>query len=422
MIANSTTEKIVEMVAECIIHEDTDSLLGLSLAGMSDANLTSSAGQCYQTYVSLPETIIFGIYALFALIFGVGGNMIVILATLKYTVFSLDSITMVFVRHLAIADILYIVIRVFPSITVHFARGWVMGKVLCFLSANTVTISTIASMHFILTVSIHRLLRCLFPLRFSLSVRNKATILALILWGYSAICSVISLSLNIEIYFRPSIAACDIDYSRHKSLAVSGVMVQMLIPFAGIVLINIGMYIIARHRFKDLSNNQALMTVASVAGLFVVSWLPSILVILLGVHGISAKSLIWLDKVQIHFYILSVFGNPFLYSFVHKGFGKFARSKFSIFVNKCHNSVEARWDNSISKSSDHTPGGEEIGVVPKCQGRRGSKQNIGMKRAGSSDLINEPLKDIAIMENDKAKCSKDCSEENSKDSGLCSAS
>ena len=36
------------MVAECIIHEDTDSLLGLSLAGMSDANLTSSAGQCYQ--------------------------------------------------------------------------------------------------------------------------------------------------------------------------------------------------------------------------------------------------------------------------------------------------------------------------------------------------------------------------------------
>ena len=279
-------------------------------------------------------------------------------------------------------------------------------------------------MHFILTVSIHRLLRCLFPLRFSLSVRNKATVLALILWGYSAVCSIISLSLNIEIYFRPSIAACDIDYSEYTTLAISGVMVQMLIPFAGIVLINIGMYIIARKRFKDLSNNQALMTVACVAGLFVVSWLPSILVILLGVHGLDAKSLIWLDKVQIHFYILSVFGNPFLYSFVHKGFGKFARSKFAIFVNKCQNSVEVQWQNSISKSSDNNHGGEDLATVSKSQGRRGSKQNIGMKRAGSSDLVNEPYKNNAIIENanDEAKCSKDCSEENSKDSGLCSAS
>lgn len=274
-------------------------------------------------------------------------------------------------------------------------------------------------MHFILTVSIHRLLRCLFPLRFSLSVRNKATVLALILWGYSTIGSVISLSLNIEVYFRPSVAACDIDYSNHKSLAISGVMIQMLIPFAGIILINMAMYVIARQRFKDLSNNQALMTVACVAGLFVVSWLPSILIILLGVHGISASSLIWLDKVQIHFYILSVFGNPFLYSFVHKGFGKFARSKFSIFLNKCQNSVEVGWQHSMSKSSDNpTPG--EIGTV--AQARRGSKQN--MKRAGSCDIItaSETVKDTAIIEKDEAKCSKDCSEENSKDSGLCSAS
>lgn len=59
------------------------------------------------------------------MIFGVGGNLIVILATLKYTVFSLDSITMVFVRHLAIADIFYVIIRIFPTVTVHFARGWV---------------------------------------------------------------------------------------------------------------------------------------------------------------------------------------------------------------------------------------------------------------------------------------------------------
>ena len=33
---------------------------------------------------------------------------------------------MVFVRHLAIADIFYVVIRIFPTVTVHFARGYVI--------------------------------------------------------------------------------------------------------------------------------------------------------------------------------------------------------------------------------------------------------------------------------------------------------
>ena len=44
------------MVAECIIREDTDSLLGLSLTDLSDGNLTTMAGQCYK--VSYPASCI----------------------------------------------------------------------------------------------------------------------------------------------------------------------------------------------------------------------------------------------------------------------------------------------------------------------------------------------------------------------------
>lgn len=36
------------MVAECIIREDEDSLLGLSLANVTEGNLTITAGDCYQ--------------------------------------------------------------------------------------------------------------------------------------------------------------------------------------------------------------------------------------------------------------------------------------------------------------------------------------------------------------------------------------
>eukprot|EP00116_Pleurobrachia_bachei_P004974 sb/3465236/ len=312
---------------------------------------------------------------------GIGGNLIVILATLKYTVFSLDSITMVFVRHLAIADIFYVCLRIFPSLTVHFGRGWVLGRGICQFVANTVMISTLASMNFILTISVHRLLRCMFPLRFSLSVRNKATILALILWAYSCLGTVVSLSLNIDVYFKPGISACDIEYSGNsrtdvKTAALIGVVMQMLIPFISIILINIAMYIIAKKRFKDLSTNQALMTVSSVSGLFVASWLPSILIILMSVSkAVSPGTFLLLDKIQIHFYYLSIFGNPLLYSFVHKGFGRFARSKFSVFLRNCQNSVEAQWNNSLSRDSDHPQ--QDFSAEAKRENMKKSKKKKG---------------------------------------------
>lgn len=198
----------------------------------------------------------------------------------------------------------------------------------------------------------------------------------MILWIYSTIGALLSISLGIEVYFRPVIASCDINYVSNPTVAVAGVIIQYLLPFTFIVLINIAMYIIAKHRFKDLSNNRALMTVASVSGLFAVSWLPSILVILLGVQDISTKSLVWLDKIQINFYFLSVFGNPLLYSFVHRGFGKFARGKFSIFLRKCQNSVEAQWANSVSKSSEHAAELAPVVAKGKQEGEEGKVLDI----------------------------------------------
>ena len=162
------------------------------------------------------------------------------------------------------------------------------------------------------------------------------------------------------------------------------------------------------------------MTVAAVSGLFVISWLPSILVIFLGVAGISSTDLIWLDKLQINFYFLSVFGNPVLYSLVHKGFGNFARSKFSIILRRCQNSVEAQWQNSVSKSSEHTPGPAESAAT-----RRGSRKDI-RRAASCENMVNEPgggcVPAGGVPEKQPVPMrGEDRSEDNSKDSGLCSA-
>ena len=239
-------------------------------------------------------------------------------------------------------------------------------------------ISTVASMNFILTVSIHRLLRCLFPMRFSLSVRDKATVLAIAVWIYSSIGTLTSLSIRIPVYFRPVIAACDIDYNSKKVIAILGVFIQMMLPFFCIVFINIAMYCIAKKRFKEMASNHALVTVGSVSGLFVISWLPSILIIFLSVSNIPQNDIKWLDKLQINFYFLSVFGNPLIYSFVHKGFGRFARSKFSVFVRKCQNSVEAQWQTSKSSDNFRQDSSHSAGYIAEQKDVGNPRDNDGI--------------------------------------------
>ena len=80
---------------------------------MSNSSVTTPVSSSYDSVCSTKlEHYLLLAVVLFVCIFGVLGNTIVTIATMYRKAFGGDNISIVFVRNLAIADLLYIVIQV----------------------------------------------------------------------------------------------------------------------------------------------------------------------------------------------------------------------------------------------------------------------------------------------------------------------
>ena len=93
----------------------------------------TSAGYLPWTEV---EVIFLGMYCTTATVLGIIGNSIVIYSSVRYSAVKLDRISLIFTQHLALADILYILLVVFPRCTTFFAGQYVFGTGYCFLTAQ----------------------------------------------------------------------------------------------------------------------------------------------------------------------------------------------------------------------------------------------------------------------------------------------
>ena len=69
------------------------------------------------------------------MIVGLFGNTTVLYLSLVHNALKLDPISLMFIHHLAVSDILVSLIMFLPMLIVLCARRWVLGKVLCFGSA-----------------------------------------------------------------------------------------------------------------------------------------------------------------------------------------------------------------------------------------------------------------------------------------------
>ena len=82
-----------------------------------DINLTSD------------QIIPLGIYSFIVTVFGIFGNGTVIYASIRYNAINLDKITVLFIRNLAVADILYTLCDILSQTITFIAGRWVLGSI-----------------------------------------------------------------------------------------------------------------------------------------------------------------------------------------------------------------------------------------------------------------------------------------------------
>ena len=298
--------------------------------------------------LSTAQIIPLAIFCLLVSIMGLFGNGLVVYSSVRYNTIKLDRISILFVRNLAVADILYSLITVVPLTITYFAGGYVLGDVYCFISAHLAFTPGSVNSLTVLTITAYRLRVILLPL-YSVSKRFAHISLSLV-WLFSLAGPAISLGYKSQFMFVPGSARClSTIYVNKAAAPVFGIVfiLQTVVPIVLITLCNIVLLLVAhrqrrKHGRNTSSNIKGYVTVLFLSGLFICSLTPFVVFAYLKTKGIKVPPA--LDLMAFHFIFLNVGGNPVLYTMTNRRFGNYVKG-LAIKVMSC------------GRLGEHLPGG-----------------------------------------------------------------
>ena len=380
---------------------------------MNSLNLTSSI--LLPVSASSTASIIYSTLLCLGNVIGLLGNSLVIAATLgnQSNRFKLDRETVLFLRHLAISDVIFTILYPVPISVVYIARGWVFGKELCYIIGLMISLPATANLYFILLMSIHRYARCRFPLKMHHLTYTKARVVCGAMWTMSCVFPVYTFAAQLPVVFNANLACCSFVFLNSTGNAIL-IFATTVIPFILIVTVNFLLWLYVREYFTDrittktrkrstaevdvkqldkmrASYRQGVLTTAFVTALFAVTWSPTVVrfafTAVAGEVGLAG----WAEKVR-YFYFLGSWGNPVIYAMMNRGFQNY----FVNFIRKlCRVCVRDNIPVSRSRS--------ENGEVRSGDGGAEMKQEHGTNKSKPSETHSLPhRKRLPISERAKS--------------------
>ena len=368
-------------------------------------NLTSSI--LLPVSASPAESVFYAIFLAVGNLVGLFGNILVIAATIgeQSNHFKLDHGTVIFLRHLAISDVLFTLLYPVPIMVVYIARRWVFGAELCYAIGLIISLPATANMNFILVMSLHRYVRCRFPMKVRQLTPAKAKIGCLVMWSLSCVFPVYTVLAKLRIVFNVKLASCSFTFPKSigNAILIFGTTVG---PFVVIVLLNVLLWLHVRaftqHLSTKLSSHhshesqsremtelerkqnkkfrasyrQGVITTTFITALFAVTWMPTVLRFAYAAFAGEDSLEDWVERVR-YFYFLGSWGNPIIYAMINKGFQDYFKS----FVNRLCKIYVVDPSASIM--------GRAMSVMvddpedPKFSVRKGSKQVTTITRIGT---------------------------------------
>ena len=264
---------------------------------------------------TVSQLIPLSIFCFIMTLFGLFGNGTVFYASVRYNAIKMDKVSLIFIQNLAIADILYTLIVIFPQMITYFSRGWVLGKVYCFINAQLSFTPGSVNALTVLLISTYRVRLITNPF-YSIS-STTARILSLLAWLLGTAGTIISLSYKCTSSFSPLNAKCM--SSVYNDLVYNAFAIRS-----------------AKRHNSSLSTSsfKALTTVCALSGVFIVSWVPYIAFTIMKLSNLSTP--LALDVMAVHCIFINSFANPILYSMTNKRFGSFLKGVLrNVFCGSC---------------------------------------------------------------------------------------
>ena len=243
----------------------------------------------------------------------------------------MDKVSLLLVQNLAVADLLYILSNILPSVVTYIAGRYVLGKIYCFISAQTSFIYGQVNILTVLAITAYRL----HLLRHPLSTVSRCTgkIGLVVIWVIASSTTITCFAYKSDSVFSQKSAKClsTIYINKDASLHIrvqTGIII--IVPLISIVIINILLFIISFKSSKkyktstERNSARALLTVCALSSVFIVSWIPYLIYLMW--KGVNPDLPVAVEQTALSCIMVNSFCNPVLYTMTNRRFGNYVWS------------------------------------------------------------------------------------------------
>ena len=137
----------------------------------------------YDTPASDWERYFILLWSTFCALVSIPGNTSVLVASGWYHAIRLDNVSVILIRNLAAADLVYAITVILPTTWSVLQQKWVLGPFLCNVQFFLGYLTCLAGVILVCTLNISKLTTLLFPLHARTRAKRTGRFISLLIWG-----------------------------------------------------------------------------------------------------------------------------------------------------------------------------------------------------------------------------------------------
>ena len=285
------------------------------------------------------------------------GNILVLLASIKYRAIKLDKVSIILIRNIAIADSLYAFLIMTPCGVSLVTDSWPFGDLLCYASTYLQYFLALAGINMICALNIAKLTSLIFPFRARLRSNKTGYTIAVSMWIFSNCFPLMNMAFGRPVNFDYRSYRCAHPHTDDDVWSwLDPVNSALFLVFPNLVImVSTIILLVYAHKMSSGVNKQAVITMFVVSMVFIVSYLPVGTYIVAETWIIQASGAMEGDSLFVKTYRAGLFlkfinnsANAVIYYLTLNSFKKFVNEK--VFCRKADNIGSSIYSSSKTKT------------------------------------------------------------------------
>ena len=285
-----------------------------------------------------PVRVVWVTWTLFVVLSSLCGDTLILVASTKYKAFKLNKLTVTFIQHLAVSDLILAVTYVLPTFASLIANKWPFGPTSCFIQIYPVWLCAQLSMNLVCGMTTSKILQLTYPLQARSWTKKAAHKVCAGIWllsFYYPVCFLVidpkDASFDYRVYFcNPSLSSATWKVVMPVSFILFGAIPNLIIIITTILILVKARRAVRSYKKKRSLKWQGIMTVLFTASAYLVAYLP------VTVYFIAAPfvSQGWFHfhyhRVAVSLTHTNIMANFFIYSLTVASFRTFLKKVFAV--------------------------------------------------------------------------------------------